>query len=469
MPERLNDILQVSKNALDEQNIFNSFIDLDILFYVDPHLLQACELPEIKEAYKTFENYFEDLIRILEACNEVGDPFFREAARKLRFKELKFLTLGYSSGGIQGSGIGKKLAKNLTGTALKLVKEGIKDVKLFELIGLLEEGVGADRISDMTTQIIHKNLLDFTQRKAQELNLNIKSYSYGDKEYELPFVPSNNHPLYLLPKDILRHLPVAHDWEDIDYVCAHNRLLRNKVNGIIGNTWKEATKEKKSKLKRIVMSNPEVFEDLLRQYKNKPATSYDFNKDPTGQIIWHEKAVEFAEEYPFSLDNIDSKKKLLSFSKEMCEHFANLVEYNGLNRVLYDDQKNLRHEKIAQLLFYGIADAFCRANNIDLSREPNAGRGPVDFKLSKGFSIKVNIEVKFTSNRHLYRGYTTQLPIYNKQENTDLSIYLILETSDTSSVIERIIEKNNKERTSGKKVPEVIIADARLKPSASKA
>lgn len=469
MPERISDILQIDENDLDDHGIFNSFIDIDVLFYVDPHLLEASEAPEIQDAYLAFKEYFEDLIRILEACKQVGDPFFREAVKRLRFKELKYLTLGYSTGGIQGSGIGKKLAYNLTKTAHQLVKEGIKDEKLFELIGLLEEGVGADRISDMTTKIIQEHLLDFSERKAGELNLRIKSFSYNGNSYELPFNPYNNYPLYLLPKDIMRHLPVANDWEDVDYVCAHNRSLRNKVNKIIGDTWKEATNQKKQRLKRTVLSNPEIFNDLLRQYKNKPAESYDFKNDPTGQITWHEKAQEFAKQYPFEEKAPDNKEDLLNFAKELCEHFADLIEFNGLNRVLYDKDKNLRHEKIAQLLFFGIAEAYCKANDVDINREPNAGRGPVDFKLSRGFDVKVNIEVKFTSNRRLYRGYTTQLPIYNNQEKTDLSIYLILETSETSNVIDKMLEHNNQQKSKGNRVPEIIIADARLKPSASKA
>ena len=39
----------------------------------------------------------------------------------------------------------QKLAK----TAYDIVKAGIEDFDIFELIGLLEEGIGADRISYM--------------------------------------------------------------------------------------------------------------------------------------------------------------------------------------------------------------------------------------------------------------------------------------------------------------------------------
>lgn len=80
----------------------------------------------------------------------------------------------------------------------------------------------------------------------------------------------------------------------------------------------------------------------------------------------------------------------------------------------------------SQLLFFGIACAYCYANNLDLSPEADAGRGPVDFKISMGASIKVLVEVKLTSNNQLAHGYEKQLPIYQKAEKSQKGIYLVL-------------------------------------------
>ena len=41
-----------------------------------------------------------------------------------------------------------------------------------------------------------------------------------------------------------------------------------------------------------------------------------------------------------------------------------------------------------QAIFFGVADSYCDANNIDLTKEGNNGRGPVDFKLSRGANDK---------------------------------------------------------------------------------
>ena len=81
-------------------------------------------------------------------------------------------------------------------------------------------------------------------------------------------------------------------------------------------------------------------------------------------------------------------------------------------------------ERASQLLFYGIAEVYCVANNLDLNRETNAGVGSLDFKLSKGFNAKVNVEIKYSTNTNLVKGFEKQLPTYNKAEKTNTSVYI---------------------------------------------
>ena len=107
-----------------------------------------------------------------------------------------------------------------------------------------------------------------------------------------------------------------------------------------------------------------------------------------------------------------------------------------------------------QRLFYAIADSCCAANDVDLSREPNPGNGPVDFKLSVGYHGRVLVEIKKSMNPRLLHGFETQLDAYQKAEATELSLYLIL----------RVSEGEKKKL----KVPDVAVIDARKKPSASK-
>ena len=52
---------------------------------------------------------------------------------------------------------------------------------------------------------------------------------------------------------------------------------------------------------------------------------------------------------------------------------------------------------------------------MDISPEPNSGRGPVDFKISRG-EDKTVIEIKLTSNNDCLHGFEVQIEEYAKSE-----------------------------------------------------
>ena len=104
---------------------------------------------------------------------------------------------------------------------------------------------------------------------------------------------------------------------------------------------------------------------------------------------------------------------------------------------------------------------------MNLSREPNAGSGALDFKITKGYKAVVTVEIKYSSNTNLIKGYTKQLPTYNKAESADTSIYLVLRTTKTDNSIRQLNKVNKSATDKGERVPEVIIIDARPQKSAS--
>ena len=57
-----------------------------------------------------------------------------------------------------------------------------------------------------------------------------------------------------------------------------------------------------------------------------------------------------------------------------------------------------RSEENVQLLFKGILDEHCRANNIDFTHDVNQGMGPVDFRFSSEYSNRVLLEAKLAKN-----------------------------------------------------------------------
>jgi hypothetical protein len=472
MPKRISEIFGVSEDELKKEGVFNGFIDLDSKFYFDPHLLQATKIPEFENSYVHFKDHFAKIVHLLETTQSSGDVFFRAAYKKLIFPELPFVSLGYSTEGNPGSGIGEGIALELTNTAWEIIKAGISDPVVFELVGLIEENIGADRVSDMVIHIILLDLLIYSERVAKNLNLNTCKAKARNREFLLPAIPDSNRPTVFIPFEILNDLPVANGWDDIDRVCAHNEDLRNRVNEIIGDSWKDTKGKKRRITKRdlryLLLHNPEVLRELIEQYKSNPAEKYDFDKDSSGQLIWHDIAEEYASLYPLLLE-VDkvTPENILQIVLKICNHFKVLVESNGLAVHFWDDSARLRNERFAQLLFFGIADAYCKVHNLDLNREPNAGRGPVDFKISSGYKARVNVEVKYTSN-NIRSGYEKQLPIYNAAERTDYSIFLIIRTTDSIKALEELIKFRQDEVATGRRMPEIFVVDGRIFPSASK-
>jgi hypothetical protein len=151
--------------------------------------------------------------------------------------------------------------------------------------------------------------------------------------------------------------------------------------------------------------------------------------------------------------------------------FKRLVEINGLSDHLYSDSGKQRPEKFAQLLFYAVADSYCKANNLDLSAEPNAGRGPVDFKLSRGYNVRGTVELKLSSNSKALEGFLVQLPEYTLAEQSVFDCFMIVVVGKSRAKVDAIVDARNKLLKARKMVPQLVVVnafDAYNTPSASK-
>ena len=145
-----------------------------------------------------------------------------------------------------------------------------------------------------------------------------------------------------------------------------------------------------------------------------------------------------------------------------------MVENNGLWKFFHNYDGTHKNEAFSQLLFFTIANSYCESNNLDLSPESNAGIGPVDFKISKGFHDKINVEMKLSTNKLLH-GFKTQLPLYDKAEKTNSSIFFIIKLyKEDDDKIKKVFDYKNKYETVYNKLPNIIVIDATKKKSASK-
>jgi hypothetical protein len=470
MPTRLSEAIGVTHKALITEGAFDSFIDVDSLLYIDPHLLASSSAKELSGSAERFKKYFNAVLKLLKVSKTRGDLAWKQATTRLTFRELPYIALGYTESGTRGRAIGPRLAAELTGLAKQIVDAGIEDPDMFTLLGLLQDGVGPDLISDMTAEIILPDLLEFTARVAKKLKLRSQPLLVPGGPYDVP-VTRDGQWVILVPADILRSLPVAHSWSDVDTVASHNAALRAKVNQQIGDTWRQATNRiKKKELKDAILRHPDLMRDLIDQYRAKKAKGYDFSSDPEGIQVWFEVAEDLAGSTPLDLTpfRVLSPDKLLVLVRTLCARFRELVENNRLSRVLYNDDGSRRREKAAQLFFFALASFYCEANNLDVSPESDAGAGPVDFKVSVGHQANVTVEVKLTSNPNLVHGFQEQLPAYNRAERTSHGILLVIRNGEHKKKLKDLDVALVESKKRGETVPEVVIVDGRPRPAASK-
>lgn len=462
-------LIGVNSTALTDRDAFDPILDMDTRLFIDPHLLKHTEVPELAQSYENLQGHFRNIAKLLSASDKVGDSFWHAADRLMQWPEVKGLCIGYAQKGTSGSGIGPDLRKRLLTTAQAIIRKGRNDPELFELVGLLEDDFGPDRISDMTANIIRDDLGAFTKRVYAELIEDGGQPIDIDKATGLPINPYTGKPILLVPHTLLRDLPVALDWSSRDLIAQHNQELRAKVNRVIGSSWKEATSSlQKSDLKKFLLETPELIDDLVSVYSSKEAQHYDFLRDRAGEYIWFPVARKLVEENPLSLSlpaqpSVNEVEQLVL---DICHKFKTLVEHNGLQALLYDSDGSVKHESAAQLIFYGVADSYCHANSIIIARESNAGRGPVDFKFGTNMENSVLVEVKKSTNTSgLKKGIEKQLPEYMKAEGSRRAIYLVIDVGYTEAAIKNLNEINGK---IGGTAIKILHVDGNPKPSASR-
>lgn len=459
----------VSEQKMNQLGVLDPTLNVDAKLFIDPLLLPNSMHNEIKNAETTYKNFFSEIIKILSVSKAEGDLPWRTAYKKMMFTEINGTCLGYGAASIRGSGFGPLLSKKITNTAKEIIDLGITDPDLFLSLPLLEENIGPDLISDMVTNIIIENLMEFNARVLNELKVPTQSFKIKGKFYNLARNPkeSSPAPVILVPKDILRQLPIANSWSEVCDNAAENDELREKVNRTIGEIWEAKTRKDKERIRESALSNRNTFSTILQMLHCIAPKHYDFSKDPDGILVWRQFLESVANDYPLKLDKPKSIEDVYQVVIKIIDQFQHLVEKRGLARELWNGAKR-RNEKSIQRIFFAVADSYCEANNIDISPEIDTGTGQIDFKFSAGYDSRVLIEIKLSDNPKLVAGYEKQLEAYKGAEKTLKGLYVVIDVGSIGKKDQILFIKKNKQVDKGLPVSEIIFIDGIIKESASK-
>lgn len=478
-----SDWFDVDPAVLEEYGALNVSLINDLPLFIDPFLLFTSEKEEYQRLHDDIIKYL-TFLRDQSVAGNVDEGLLKSW---YMFPEVKQLWLGFSQSGNNGSGLGidfaRALNSNLHVIFTNFGSEKITKGSHIEKVCLVRDGVGRDNISDFTANLIKEYLLEYTQTFAQShisqshrKSLSVQGVRFDyDKRYwcprtyDLPFVLGDY--VLLAPKDILtkdENWINRHDLMDRFETIANSTddlQLRSQVSQYLERAIDKHSKqeERRRAYDALLQKYPQLIEWYIK-YKedtggqakaassDKVSASEEFYITQFGQLISQlEIETEF---YKRGIDTFQECRDRLLFLKSE-------IENNGAYRLFYHRGQPIQRESDLQILFR----LTWFATPSDFNAEVNNGRGPVDFKVSRGNKDKTLVEFKLAKNSKLQQNLEKQVAIYEAANRTKKSLKAIFYFSDEErQKVQKVLKELKMETEES-----IILIDCRRdnKPSAS--
>lgn len=468
-PTLFSSYFGIDGTLLDKAGLIDPFIDVDTELFIDPVLLEKSSFDLISQnAINRFRNHFQNFVRLINISRQSGDVAWRNARRFLDLSEPPENGLGYGGSGRSGASRPDRVRESIMETSKEILELGADDPEMISLMGFFEDDVGPDTISDFTTRVIMPDLAAITEEFCVANNIEIAENKIVP-DHKLPSIPKKDGtltPIVLVPRDIVRNLPVANDWSDIEAAAFANAQIRQRVNALLGAIAQPTIADRKLALRSYATSSKDDFELFLQTVKEH-AACYDPNLDALSyyklKSILTEGLGDLKKETEYSLHK--GPEEVHKLVMDTLEAFRHHVEDGNLWEELWIEEKP-KKERAAQLIYYAIADCFCKANNVDISPEANMGGGPIDFKFSDGYQARVLVEMK-RSTGTVKHGYEKQIEIYKDASQTNFGIFVIMDFGGLRRKLRQITHIQQKRIEAGEPASDIIVIDARKKLSAS--
>ncbi|PCN48784.1 hypothetical protein Csp2054_04160 [Curtobacterium sp. 'Ferrero'] len=421
---------------------FDSHLTIDTKLFIDPLLLLEAG-GDWTAAHEELIAHFVHCYRLVAKATSPSSVSAKAARRLLTFPEPFELGLGYTSAGTRGSGSGDRFAARMADGIAVAISAGLDHPEHIEEIGILNEGIGADRISDATANVLKRHLIAYTQdvarrhgiplvaRKVRNARVTLDAARWHDDIVELPINPTNQQPIILVPEQLLNGLPTlnADDWFDSHF----NDDIRLSLNLKVGEGVSKAS------IVQFARQHPDRVRDWARtQTSRNDLAGYNFGSDPLGVVQWDKEASRFATEHPLAARVVTTHDDLLELVAEVVDRFQHFVEQQRGWSLLWNDDSSEKPEEAVQLLFLGLAQPYLRQFDVELDREVELGRGPVDFKASSGTTARVLIEVKKLHNGKFWNGLNHQLPSYMTSDVATHGWFIAVQYRTNRSATDRL-------------------------------
>lgn len=489
-----SDIFDVNPDDIEKYGAFNISLINDLPLFIDPFLL-------FNSKKKSYQKLHEEILRyVVFLRDKSGDNIVTEGLLRswYCFPEVKQTWLGYSEIGNSGRGPGIEFARalnnNLSGVFSDFDKKAICRSAHLEKLCLIKENAGKDSISDFVTNLIKGFLLGYTEKFAKKyidgsklknhsvshVNFNYKTNSWCSAKYSLPSY--NDDFVLLTPKDLLtkdetwiNKSDLVNKFQDI-VSSVSNEQLRAQLNYYFSSNLPKPKLDKKGRERKpfkkdlvkaivaVIYKYPELLDYFIKYKEDRGEEAKSVSEEKVLEVhnTFVKELSSFIQQLFDETEFYEKRSDTLQESYERVVFLKNVIENKDGYRIFYVKGEPIKREADIQIMFR----LTWHATSLDVTREANEGRGPVDFKISRGVYDKTLVEFKLASNTKLSQNLQKQVEIYKKAHDTDKSIKVILFFSSKKE--ERAIKIINELGLSDEKY--IVLVDARRdnKISASK-
>jgi hypothetical protein len=143
-------------------------LDVDTELFVDPFLVFKEQAGRWADAHdKLIAHFNRAFVLVAEGNCNPQTLAYRKAVDVLVCREPRELCLGYTAQGTGGAGSGLGFARLMAQDIVEAIKRGLEHPRHFEELGILREGIGSDRISDITCTVLKPELIAHTREVAE--------------------------------------------------------------------------------------------------------------------------------------------------------------------------------------------------------------------------------------------------------------------------------------------------------------
>jgi hypothetical protein len=429
-----------------EDDWFDPVLTEDTPLYVDPFLVFEDQAPLFSDAHDLVMQFFSMCRDLVRADAGRRGRHWDKAVRLLTFPEPKEFALGVAMGSPNGSGTDVHYAEQMAGALEGITRVVERRVAYVEMFALFVPGLGVDRISDIFCNILKSRFIAYTEQVCQRHGIALEQVTvrnaswsataarWSDARLYLPRSPVTKGAVLLTPDRFLQDIPLRitadgfYGWAETN----HNAELRDDLNYDLATDL--SRREQAERGRDLAQRRPAMaFEYVDEVAEQADARPYDVTADPDLFVRWYEAGRAAGQREAERTDPVGqpSEADFHAWLGTLIDRFAHAVEHSDLWRVFWNDELTRpRKEKIVQAVAGQLWVLLCERSNVDISREANVGRGPVDFKFSAGWRRRALIELKLMSSRKLRQGAEAQLPQYMISERISSAYYVCVGFTD---------------------------------------